>query len=102
MDIFNPDPGADVYYAQMRGQCNPILCPDAGAYAYYTQMRGQMYTMPRFGTRNCCGTMDIREEVMRLSYKDVRKLLKAAGLRANGKSAALREELTAHRGGIWA
>jgi hypothetical protein len=46
--------------------------------------------------------MDIREEVMRLSYKDVRKLLKEAGLPANGKSAALREELTAHRGGIWA
>ena len=50
-------------------------------------------------TGGCCGTMDIRAEVMRLSYAKVRALLKAAGLRANGKSAVLREELIAHRGG---
>ena len=43
--------------------------------------------------------MDIRAEVMRLPYANVQALLKAAGLRANGKSAVLREELIAHRGG---
>ena len=34
-----------------------------------------------------------------LSYRKVRALLKAAGLRANGKGEVLREELIAHRGG---
>ena len=43
--------------------------------------------------------MEIRAEVMRLSYKKVQALLKAAGLRASGKAEVLREELIAHRGG---